>query len=156
MVQCTFVPLTSRREIDEVVAIEEASFTNPWTHEMHLAEFENRGVAFCYLARNSEGRAIGFCSFWKVADELHINNVAVLPSERRAGVATALLAHVLQEGARLGAARATLEVRESNGAARRLYEKMGFSVAGIRQGYYTKPDEAAIILWRHGFGDSSA
>ena len=89
---------------------------------------------------------------WKVADELHINNLAVLPANRRAGVATALLNHVMREGARLGAVRATLEVRKSNDAARFLYERLGFALAGVRRAYYSKPDEDAIVLWREGLG----
>ena len=146
-------PLTSASEIDEVIAIEDASFTNPWTREMYLAELENPGVSFCYLARDPRGRVIGFCSFWRVADELHINNLAVLPADRRGGVATALLIHVLREGGRLGAVRATLEVRKSNDPARLLYERLGFAIAGVRRAYYTKPDEDAIVLWREGLDD---
>ena len=56
-------PVTSLDQIDQVLAIEEASFTNPWTREMYLAELENAGVSFCYLAYDAEGRSIGFCSF---------------------------------------------------------------------------------------------
>jgi ribosomal-protein-alanine N-acetyltransferase len=153
MVQYIIEPLTSPTQIEDVLAIEEAAFTNPWTREMYLAELENPGVSFCVLARGPDGRAIGFCSFWKVADELHINNLAVLPANRRAGVATALLNHVMRDGVRLGAVRATLEVRKSNVAARLLYERMGFALGGIRRAYYTKPDEDAIVLWREGLGD---
>ena len=143
-------PLSSPSEIEDVLAIEEASFTNPWTREMYLAELENQGVSYCYLARNADRRVVGFCSFWRVVDELHINNLAVLPQDRRAGAATALLHRVLGEGARLGAVRATLEVRRSNEPARLLYERLGFMVAGIRRAYYTKPVEDAIVLWREG------
>lgn len=141
-------PLTSAHEIDDVLAVEEASFTNPWTREMYLAELENRTVSFCYLARDDEGRVVGFCSFWRVLDELHINNLAVLPAFRRGGIASALLARVLVEGAKLGIRRATLEVRRSNEAARLLYERFGFAIAGVRRGYYTNPVEDALILWR--------
>ncbi len=142
--------LTSPAEVEAVLAVEEASFTNPWTREMYLAELENQGVSYCYLARNTDRDVVGFCSFWRVMDELHINNLAVMPRDRRAGAATALLHHVLREGARFGAVRATLEVRLSNEPARLLYERFGFSVAGIRRAYYTKPVEDAIILWREG------
>jgi ribosomal-protein-alanine N-acetyltransferase len=142
--------LTSPSQIDDVIAIEEASFTNPWTRQMYLAELERPGLSFCYLARNPDHQVVGFCSFWRVVDELHINNLAVVPGQRRAGIATALLRYVLTEGARLGAVRATLEVRKSNEPARLLYERMGFSVAGVRRAYYTKPVEDAIILWREG------
>jgi len=143
-------PLTSSSDLDDVLAIEAESFTNPWTREMYLAEFENEGVSFCYLARNDQRQVVGFCSFWRIVDELHINNLAVLPPYRRAGVASALLQHIFREGARLGAVRATLEVRRSNDPARLLYERFGFSMAGTRRAYYTKPVEDAIVLSREG------
>jgi ribosomal-protein-alanine N-acetyltransferase len=141
-------PLVSPSEIDAILAIEEASFTNPWTREMYLAELQNEGVSFFYLARDGERRTIGFCSVWRVLDELHINNLAVLPAYRRAGIGLALLRHALDEGARMGARRATLEVRRSNDAARQLYERFGFSVVGVRHGYYSNPVEDALVLWR--------
>lgn len=150
MSSCHIERLTSEEEIDDVIAIEEASFTNPWTRQMYLAELERPDQSFCYLARTTGGAVVGFCSLWLVVDELHINNLAVLPQERRAGVATVLLRHVLGEGVRLGAVRATLEVRKSNEPARLLYERMGFTVAGVRRAYYTKPVEDAVILWREG------
>jgi len=134
--------------IDDVLAIEEAAFTNPWTRAMYLAELENSGVSFCFLARNADRRAVGFCSFWRILDELHINNLAVLPEFRRTGIASALLEFVLQYGVALGARRATLEMRRSNDHARLLYERFGFSAAGVRTDYYSKPVEDALVLWR--------
>src|SRR4051812_27686158 len=143
-------PLSHLRQLDDVLAIEEASFTSPWTREMYVAEFQNRDVSHCYLAKHQDGQTVGFCSFWRIVDELHINNLAVAPPFRRSGVATALLTRVLADWAKLGAGRATLEVRRSNDAARLLYERLGFSVVGVRRGYYTKPIEDAIVLRRDG------
>ena len=140
-------PLTVA-DIGDVLALEEASFTNPWTRAMYLAELENRGVSYCYLARDADRQAVGFCSFWRVLDELHINNLAVLPDFRRTGIGSTLRAFVLNKGLELGALRATLEVRRSNDAARALYERFGFSVAGVRVNYYSKPVEDALVLWR--------
>ena len=146
-------PLTTPDQIEDVLAVEEASFTNPWTREMYLSELENRGVSYCYLARDDAQRVVGFCSFWRVLDELHINNLAVLPAQRREGVASALLTRVLQEGAALGAERATLEVRRSNDAARMLYERFGFTIAGVRRAYYSNPIEDALVLWKDRLRD---
>lgn len=148
-------PLASPAEIDAIQAIEDASFTNPWTREMYLAELENADVSFFVLARDGARRPVGFCAFWRVLDELHINNLAVLPAFRRQGVASALLRGVLAEGVRLRATSATLEVRRSNEAAQRLYERFGFSVAGVRSGYYTKPVEDALVLWRADISHAS-
>ena len=141
-------PLSALAEIDAILAVERASFTNPWTREMYLAELDHQGVAFFYVARDAGRRVVGFCSFWRVLDELHVNNLAVLPEYRRQGVASALLARVLEAGASMGSRRATLEVRHSNDAARRLYGGFGFVVAGIRRAYYTNPIEDALVLYR--------
>jgi ribosomal-protein-alanine N-acetyltransferase len=144
----TIEPLVSPRDLDAVLAIEAESFTSPWTREMYVAELENVGVSFCYLARNDSGNILGFCSFWRLLGELHINNLAVAPGCRRHGIATELLTFVLNEGAKLGAHRATLEVRRSNDVARHLYERLGFTTAGVRRAYYTNPVEDALVLWR--------
>ena len=140
-------PLTVA-DIGDVLALEEAAFTNPWTRAMYEAELENTGVSYCYLARDANRLAVGFCSFWRVLDELHINNLAVLPDFRRTGIGSTLLRFVLNKGLELGALRATLEVRRSNDPARALYERFGFSVAGVRINYYSKPVEDALVLWR--------
>jgi len=141
-------PLSLLADLDTILEIELESFVNPWTREMYLADLENHGVSFCYVVRDTSQRVIGYCSFWRVLDELHVNNVAVAPAYRGRGAGTALMREVLLEGARMGARRATLEVRRSNGAARRLYERLVFTVTGIRRGYYTNPVEDALILWR--------
>lgn len=134
-------------DIDDVLALEEAAFTNPWTRAMYLAELDNSGVSYCFLARETDRRAVGFCSFWRVVDELHINNLAVVPERRRTGIGSMLLSFVLDKAVELGARRATLEVRRSNDPARLLYERFGFSVAGVRTDYYSKPVEDALVLW---------
>ena len=141
-------PLSSDADLDAVLAIEAESFTSPWTREMYVAELANVGVSFCYLARDESRQTVGFCSFWRVLDELHVNNLAVAQAYRRRGIGTALMTFVLNEGTRLGAHRATLEVRRSNEAARQLYERLGFLAAGVRRAYYTNPIEDALVLWR--------
>jgi ribosomal-protein-alanine N-acetyltransferase len=146
-------PLTSVEQIDAVLAVEHASFTNPWTREMYEAELKNTGVSFFFLARSDQHGVVGFCSFWRVLDELHINNLAVMPGRRREGIGSALLTHVVREGTKLGAKRATLEVRRSNEIARHLYERFGFTVAGVRRNYYNHPIEDALVLWRENLAD---
>jgi [ribosomal protein S18]-alanine N-acetyltransferase len=147
--------LTVIEEIDGVLEVEQTSFTNPWTRAMYVAELEHHDVSRILLARDAHGRTIGFCSFWRVLDELHINNLAVLPEHRGQGVASALLTRVLDDGASGGAARALLEVRRSNDAALRLYGRFGFAVTAVRRGYYTQPDEDALVLTRSGTSGSS-
>jgi ribosomal-protein-alanine N-acetyltransferase len=141
-------PLEGERDLDGVLAVEAASFTNPWTREMYAWELQNRSVCHIYVVRTPECAVVGFCAFWLVFDEIHINNLALLPPYRAQGIGTTLMQHVLDEGRRLGARRATLEVRASNDAALRLYQRLGFYVAATRRNYYTHPVEDALILWR--------
>ena len=141
-------PLTGDDDLTGVLEVEAESFTNPWTRDMYAWELQNRNVCHIYVVRTDECPVAGFCAFWLVFDEIHINNVAVLPQFRGQGMGTAVMRHVLDEARRLGARRATLEVRASNEGARRLYERLGFYVAGVRPRYYSSPVEDALILWR--------
>ena len=140
--------LDGEEDLSGVLAVEEETFTNPWTRDMYAWELQNRSVCHIYVVRTPDCAVAGFCAFWLVVDEIHINNVAVRPQYRGHGIGTALLRHVLTEAKQLGARRATLEVRASNDAARRLYERLGFYVAATRRNYYTNPVEDALILWR--------
>jgi len=144
--------LAGPSDLDGVVAVEAASFTNPWTREMY--EWELRDPARCriYVVRTGIERVVAFCSLWLIVDEVHINNIAVLPQHRDRGVGYLLMTHVLREGARAGARRATLEVRASNAPALRLYERLGFVIEGRRRAYYSNPVEDALILWCHDLG----
>lgn len=134
-------------DLDGVLEVEGESFTNPWTREMYAWELQNRSVCHIYVVRTDECPVVAFCAFWLVFDEIHINNVAVRPGFRSQGMGTALMHHVLAEGRRLGARRATLEVRASNTGALRLYERLGFQATARRPHYYTGPVEDALILW---------
>ncbi len=139
-------------DLDAVLAIEAASFSNPWTRDMFLREIANAGVSYGYVLRGPDGRAAAFCTIWVVVDEVHINNIAVDPAWRGHGLGQSLLEFVLRLWSDLGAERATLEVRRSNEAAIQLYVKLGFTVAGTRRDYYTQPVEDALILWREREG----
>ena len=135
-------------DIEDIVELEAASFTNPWPREMLARELAESPVTRLYAARAGDGRLVGFLLCWLVVDELHINTVAVAPDARRRGLARRIVRHVLADAAAAGARRATLEVRRSNGAAVSLYEQLGFAVCAVRPRYYSQPEEDALILWR--------
>lgn len=137
-------------DLTDVLDIEAASFTNPWTRAMFEGELLNPGVARGYVLRTPEWRVAGFCTVFVMADELHVNNLAVRPECRGVGAGRALLEFVIGDAVSLGARRATLEVRQSNSIALKLYERLGFSVAAIRKDYYANPVEDALILWKDG------
>lgn len=140
--------------IDAVVALESESFTNPWSRETLVWELRNSDVTRGYLLWDDEDRVAAFCVCWVIFDELHINTLAVAPAARGRGMATHLMRHIIAEAAASGVVRATLEVRASNTPALRLYTRLGFQVAARRPGYYSKPDEDGLILWREGLHSS--
>lgn len=144
-------------ELDEVAALEAQSFTNPWSRDMLSRELRNSDVARVYVMRRPDGYLLAFCGCWFVFDELHINTLAVQVEERRRGLATKLLRFLFAEATAAGLTRATLEVRRSNEAALKLYERLGFEVQGIRPNYYSQPVEDALVLWtgRLGFLDAN-
>jgi ribosomal-protein-alanine N-acetyltransferase len=147
-VKTTFERLASKEDLDGVLAVEDASFNNPTTREWYEQELKRPEVCFVYVLRTPGYRVAAFCAFWLVADQAHINQLAVLPQLRGAGLGTQLLEAVIAEAAHLGAVELTLEVRASNQAALRLYDRAGFQRAGVRKNYYTTPIEDAYILIR--------
>ena len=142
-------------DIDAIVALETDSFTNPWSRDTLVWELRNSDVTLVYVLRRDDERIAAFCVCWIIFDELHINTLAVAPADRRQGYATTLLREVMKDAAAKGAQKATLEVRASNQSAFALYERLGFYVAANRPGYYTKPQEDALILWRDSLDTKS-
>jgi ribosomal-protein-alanine N-acetyltransferase len=142
-------------DIDAIVALETDSFTNPWSRDTLVWELRNSDVTLVYVLRRDDERIAAFCVCWIIFDELHINTLAVAPADRRQGYATALLREVMKDAAAKGAQKATLEVRASNQSALALYERLGFRIAANRPGYYTKPQEDALILWRDSLDTKS-
>jgi len=132
-------------DLDEVLGIEEASFGVPWSRESFLFEIEANPYARNFVLRH-RGMIVAFACLWVVDDELKINNIAVLPSERRKGYGDAMLRHALEYGRSSGCTEATLEVRPSNRAARALYDAHGFEPVGRRKAYYRDTHEDAILM----------
>jgi ribosomal-protein-alanine N-acetyltransferase len=132
-------------DLDEVLEIERASFTMPWSRGAFTYEIERNRVARCWVMRE-EHRVAGYLCLWEVGTELHVTNVAVHPGYRRRGIARELLAAVLADAARRSLSVVGLEVRPTNVEARTLYESFGFRVVGRRRGYYYDTGEDALIM----------
>jgi ribosomal-protein-alanine N-acetyltransferase len=139
-------------DVDEIVRIEEACFSAPWTRKMLEAELVGNQFSSFFVAKQAADHAsvgtrlAGYVCFWVVFEELRIMNVAVIPSARRQGIARRLIDRALDIGREKSAVKGLLEVRASNSAARRLYGALGFREASIRTNYYTHPTEDAILM----------
>lgn len=139
------VPM-NRGHVDQIVALEKACFSMPWSATMLEDALYDERASFI-VAEDTEGNVIGYAGLHVVLDEGYIDNIAVEEAARRHGVASALL-EVYCRFAAVNLAFLTLEVRKSNTAAIALYEKFGFQQAGLRKGYYQHPREDALIMTR--------
>ena len=145
-VRLTIHPM-NRADLDEVIAIEQVSYSKPWKREMFEAELEGNAFARFFVARDPDQNTIlGHICFWIVFEEMHLMNLAVHPARRRQGIGEQLARWAMAWVKDQGVGLATLEVRASNEAAKQLYEKLGFRVAAVRSAYYREPKEDALIM----------
>src|SRR5262245_17434998 len=145
------LPATSA-DLGDILLIEEACFSAPWTRKMLEAELNGNQFAHFLVAREESvharggGRILGYLCFWIVFEEVRFMNLAVLESMRRRGIARSLAATALEMGVARSAVRAVLEVRSSNQAGQHLYRSLGFRQVGLRPRYYNQPLEDAVLM----------
>jgi ribosomal-protein-alanine N-acetyltransferase len=132
-------------DLPAVHEIERDSFSTPWPAHAYRHELENNRLAHYLVARCGD-QVVGFAGIWLLVDEAHITTFATRRSWRRQGIGERLLLALLDLSIERGAHEATLEVRPSNEPARRLYEKYGFNVVGVRPRYYSDDNEDALIM----------
>ncbi|MCR5792213.1 MAG: ribosomal protein S18-alanine N-acetyltransferase [Lachnospiraceae bacterium] len=133
-------------DVAQVVAIERQIFSRPWkTDDFEDAIMKDVNI---YLVALKEDELVGYVGLWGVAGEGQITNVAVSPQHRQEGIGALLMKEVEAKAKEMGIEEMTLEVRKSNLAAIRLYEKQGFVSEGIRPDFYVEPVEDAIIMWK--------
>ena len=132
------------RMLPEILAIENRSFTCPWSENNFLEAFASDRITV--YAAEEDGKLLGFSCLLTIADEAEILNIASAPDARRRGVGQALLQRMLLDCAGHGIASVYLEARESNAPARGLYLKNGFEEIGVRKNYYERPRENAVLM----------
>jgi len=132
-------------DLDDLAAIEQASFSVPWTRGMLEEEYFNSLARYRVL--EYRGTIAGYIGMWRIMDEGHITNLAVRPEFRRRGFARMLLKDLVDYARENGIGSLTLEVRVSNLPAISLYESLGFTVEGRRKNYYADNGEDALIMW---------
>jgi len=133
-------------DLDQITEIEKECFSLPWSKDSFERELQN-DLAY-YQCAEENGKIMGYMGMWRVLDECHVTNVAVLPEYRKMGIGSMLIEKMVEICKCSEIQAMTLEVRESNVPAIGLYEKYGFVSAGKRPRYYMKPVEDAIIMWK--------
>ncbi len=133
-----------RSDIAWAAAMEARVFSRPWGEEDFEKDLENDRKQI--LVALQDCRPVAYAQSVRAADEADISRICVEEEFRGRGIASKLLTELLRQSREAGAAKFFLEVRKSNQAARNLYERMGFTVTGVRRKYYDEPEEDAVLM----------
>ena len=139
----TEIRLVTKGDLAHIAEIERLSFSEPWSEaslELLLRD-GNFGIAAV-----SDGQVVAYVGVISAPPEGEITNVATHPDYRRRGLADAVIEALKEEARRRGIDTLYLEVRRSNTAAQKLYEKQGFEAIGERRGFYSNPKENALLM----------
>lgn len=134
-------------DIPRVAELEKLIFTDPWPEKVYRETFTIPGVEYVVVCDDDTGEIVGAAGVRNIVGTGEITNVMLLSDYRGRGIGKQMLIQLLERGRKLGANDFTLEVRESNTVAIKLYESLGFESAGKRPGFYSNPAEDAVIYW---------
>lgn len=133
-------------DVEQVYHLEESIFSIPWSKTSFENSIKEKDTLF--IVAEKEEKIVGYLGMYLSFEEADISNVAVSKEYRRQHIANQLLEYVFVHAKARGVKNVTLEVRETNVAAIKLYRNMGFCEAGIRKNYYKEPTENALIMWK--------
>lgn len=140
------VRVMENEDIAAVSDLEQEIFSRPWSKKGFMDALLSENTLFAVA--KSQQKIVGYCGMYLALDEGEITNVAVSGTSRRKGIGGAMLEFLLEQAEKKGIKKIALEVRLSNQAAIRLYEKFGFEMKGIRRAFYQKPREDGFIMIR--------
>lgn len=132
------------QDCEQVSVIEAAVFSMSWSLRafQETVSLEN----YRYFVAEEDGNILGYCGFTYVLDEAEIPNVCVKEEARGQHIGSKLMEKLIEEARKMQIAVLYLEVRKSNLAARKLYQKLGFCEDGLRRDFYEQPKEDAILM----------
>ena len=137
----------AREHLDGLMQIEEYSFPTPWKRHMYEHDLtSNKFSRFFVICHRTTAELLAYIGTWFIYEEAHVGTVATKREYRGCRLAEQLLAYTALQADLEGLEYMILEVRVSNTAARRLYERLGFRQVGVRRGYYTDTREDALLL----------
>ncbi|HYP23470.1 MAG TPA: ribosomal protein S18-alanine N-acetyltransferase [Actinomycetota bacterium] len=134
-----------RRHLRKVLAIEARVYPRPWSASLFLSELAQKSSR-SYLVARHEGEVVGYAGMMYTGLEAHITNIAVDPDFHGRKVGSRLMLRLVTEAIARGARTLSLEVRVTNLPAQTMYGKFGFSVVGVRKGYYIETKEDALVM----------
>lgn len=134
-------------DLDAVMLIENYSFPTPWKRHMYESDLTTNARSRFYVAKDAASGALGaYSGSWFIYEEAHVGTIATAREHRGRRLAEQLLAYTALHALRERLSYMILEVRVTNEPAKRLYERLGFDLVGIRKGYYSDTGEDALLM----------
>jgi ribosomal-protein-alanine N-acetyltransferase len=134
------------QDIPFLLALEQASFTSPWTEAHFHYELTKNPYSFTFVALlNDQSLPVAMINFWITFEVAQINNVAVITPLRRKKIGITLIEDAIKRIKDAQCERVTLEVRVSNLAAQKLYHKLGFKSTLTKTHYYDDGEDAYFM-----------
>lgn len=140
------IRLMNEEDLEQVAELENACFQDPWSYGILAAGVHSPYDVYYVFVQGS--RVVGYANLRLLAQEAEVQRIAVLPKYRKTGVGRELMDTMVSYATERQVAAISLEVRESNVAARNLYESYGFLAEARRKDYYHNPTEDAIMMWK--------
>ena len=137
--------LCEEKDLPVVMELDREAFFDPWSLETWQRELQNPIAV--WIVEEVEREIVGYAGIWNVAGEAQVMRVAVRKALRNQGLGLLLTQELIQKAREADAEAVTLEVRESNIAAQKVYERCGFVSQGVRPHYYEDTHEGAVIMW---------
>lgn len=140
------IEVMAQADIPAVLRIEGLSFSTSWPANAFANEIRDNKLAHYFVGRLG-GEIVAYGGIWVILEDSHITTIAVHPDFRGQQLGEVMLLKLLDEAILQGASWITLEVRESNDVAQKLYRKYGFTTVSTRRGYYSDNGENALVMW---------
>ena len=137
--------ICEEKDLAAVMELDRETFFDPWSRETWQRELQNPIAV--WIVEEIERDIVGYAGIWNVAGEAQVMRVAVRKALRNRGLGLQLMQELIHKARESGAEAMTLEVRESNVAAQKVYERCGFVSQGVRPHYYEDTHEGAVIMW---------
>lgn len=134
------------RDLPLIAELEKLCFSESWSYSILESGIHSPYDVY-YVFEQAEN-ILGYCNLRVLAGEGEVQRITVHPSCRRLGLGRKMMDAMVEYAIREGAYAISLEVREGNLAARKLYESYGFTAEAVRKAYYHNPTEDALIMWK--------
>lgn len=134
-------------DLDAVMAVEHYSFPTPWKRHMYESDLTTNARSRFYVVKDAATGALGaYSGTWFIYEEAHVGTIATAREYRGQRLAEQLLAYTALQALQERLSYMILEVRVTNEAAKKLYERLGFDLVGLRKGYYSDTGEDALLM----------